>query len=58
MKTRKNVKNRIVTFATVKTGSECFLDGVRVVKVRPKVGMTSKGKIMTLPDFTQVRIKI
>ena len=58
MKIAKNVSFRTVTFGTVKIGAECRVDNLTVVKVRPKVAMTTRGQVMNLPDFTQVKIKI
>lgn len=58
MKLAKNVRFRTVTLSTVKSGTECWHDNRKVIKVRSKTLMDTKGKVYSLPDFTQVRISI
>lgn len=46
------------TLSVVKTGSVCYYDGQRVIKVRPKCLMTDKGKVYSVPDYVMVRVKL
>ena len=45
------------TLATVKSGSECYLNGRKVIKVRSKTVMNADGKVSIVPDFTQVVVR-
>lgn len=58
MKVNKNAKTRIVPFAVVKAGQECFIEGVLTVKVRSKVAMTTKGDRVHVNDSQQVKMKL
>lgn len=58
MKLNKNVSSRIVALAIVKSGSDCFYNGKLMHKVRAKTLMDKKGKVIILPDNTQVKVKV
>lgn len=58
MKIVKNVSFRNVTLATVKRGQECFVDGLKVIKVAPKLVMTTDGSRVPLTDATMVKIRL
>jgi len=45
------------TLANVKSGSECYLDGRKFIKVRSKTLMDTKGKVIVVPDFTMVVVR-
>lgn len=58
MKLAKPKSFRKITLARVKNRQECVIEGLKVMKVRPKTVMTASGDLIVLPDHTMVTVKV
>lgn len=53
-KTRRQI-NR--SFATIKNGTQCYIDGVLTIKIADKRVMTHDGVVVEVANNTLVRVK-
>lgn len=52
----KAVRVVVRPLSVVRNGSECWFDGRKVIKVRNKVLMDTRGKVINVTDATQVKV--
>ena len=53
----KTNKQNLRPFAMVKNGTQLYIDGVLVIKIRDKKVMTHDGAVVDVPNNTLVKIK-